>query len=224
MQNFEVKDLPLSEITEDPGQPRQEIDPERVAALAKSITTHGLMQPIMVRKSPYGSGYFIIAGHRRYRAFVQLCRETIPAIISDVESESKTRELSLIENLQRDDLNAWEIAESFFKLAELGMIQRAIAELAGYSESLVSQYLKTYKAVEGSKVRIEKMKKKGIRWAYETYVLNKDKEGTRAGEKEKNGNISIKIKDLNNVEEVENAILKLEEHIGFLKSKMGKAS
>lgn len=224
MQNFEVKDILLSDITEDPSQPRQEIDPERVAALAKSITTHGLMQPIMVRKSPYGSGYFIIAGHRRYRAFVQLCRETIPAIISDVESESKTRELSLIENLQRDDLNAWEIAESFFNLAELGMIQRAIAELAGYSESLVSQYLNTYKVVEGSKSKIEKMKKKGIRWAYETYVLNRDKEGAREGRKDGKCNFSIRIKDLNNLEEIENAILKMEEHIAFLRARINNKS
>ena len=112
---LKVQDIPMSVIQANPHQPRQHFDELSLAELAQSIERHGLLQPITVMRDPKNKGgYRVIAGERRFRAFQLLQREFIPAVISSGNPD----ELSLIENLQREDLNAIEEAQALAKLKD----------------------------------------------------------------------------------------------------------
>lgn len=121
----EVTELPVDLISPNPEQPRTDLDEDGVAELADSIKKVGLVQPIIVR--PLGEGYQIIAGERRWRACRQAGLETVPVRVR-ATSEAESLVLALIENLQREDLNAIEEARGYRKL--LGMHQMTQAELA----------------------------------------------------------------------------------------------
>ena len=100
--------LPIHKIEPNPDQPRQDFDEEELAALAESISVHGVVQPLTVREM--GSGYYqIIAGERRWRASRIAGIKEIPVVIIEAD-DKKTMELALIENLQRQDLNPMEEA------------------------------------------------------------------------------------------------------------------
>ena len=119
-------ELPIDTIAPNPNQPRTEIDDERIAELADSIRKVGILQPIIVR--PHGEGYQIIAGERRWRAAKAAGLEKVPVrVIGDDETESL--ELALIENLQRQDLNAIEEARGYRRLlTEYQMTQAELAD------------------------------------------------------------------------------------------------
>lgn len=121
----EITELPIDAISPNPEQPRTDLDEDGVSELADSIKKVGLVQPIIVR--PLGEGYQIIAGERRWRACRQAGLDTVPVRIR-ATSESESLVLALIENLQREDLNAIEEARGYRKL--LGMHQMTQAELA----------------------------------------------------------------------------------------------
>ena len=108
--------LPLHKVEPNPDQPRRDFDEEELQALADSILTHGVVQPLTVRELP--TGYFqIIAGERRWRAARLAGLSEIPAIVMDAD-DRKTMELALIENLQRQDLNPMEEALGYRTLME----------------------------------------------------------------------------------------------------------
>lgn len=109
----QLRHLALDQIQADPNQPRQLFDEESLAELTESIREHGVLQPIIVTKQ--GSAYQIVAGERRYRASKRAGLDTIPVIVRTM-SDQKKLELSLIENLQRRDLNAIETATAYAKL------------------------------------------------------------------------------------------------------------
>lgn len=111
----ELRNIKLTEIVADADQPRRQFDQESLEDLAASIKEHGILQPIVV--VPQGSGYQIVAGERRYRASKMLGLDKIPALVRTLSGQHKL-EISLIENLQRRDLNAIETATAYLKLRD----------------------------------------------------------------------------------------------------------
>ena len=137
-----VETLPLREIEPDPDQPRKTFDEEALGELAASIAEHGLLQPIAVRPKKVGPGYIIIAGERRWRAARLAGLDEVPVIIKDVTDEQAAA-LALIENLQREDLNAIEEATGYKQLMErYGMTQEQVAKRVGKSRPAIANALR----------------------------------------------------------------------------------
>ena len=133
--------LPIYKVEPNPNQPRQDFDPEELQALADSIATHGVVQPLTVRELP--SGYYqIIAGERRWRAARLAELTDIPAVIIEAD-DRKVMELALIENLQRQDLNPVEEALGYQTLMqEYGLTQEDTAKQVGKSRPAVANALR----------------------------------------------------------------------------------
>lgn len=124
-----VISVAISKISPDPGQPRKTFNDESLEELALSIKEHGIIQPLIVKKD--GNNYLIIAGERRYRAAEKIGLKELPVIVRDF-NEQKAREISLIENLQREDLNAIEEAQAIKELMEAyDLTQEEIAKKLG---------------------------------------------------------------------------------------------
>lgn len=140
-ENTGVMRLSMTLIEPNKGQPRKEFDAQALAELAKSISMHGVITPITVRRQE--SGYFqIIAGERRWRAARDAGLTEIPAMIMDV-TDSEVMQLALIENLQRQDLNPIEEAEGYEVLMrEYGLTQDKVSERVGKSRSAVANALR----------------------------------------------------------------------------------
>lgn len=111
----DLRQIKLAEVIADPDQPRRHFDEEALEELAASIKEHGILQPIVV--TPSAGGYQIVAGERRYRAANKAGLEKIPALVRTLSDQHKL-ELSLIENLQRRDLNVLETATAYLKLRD----------------------------------------------------------------------------------------------------------
>jgi ParB family chromosome partitioning protein len=111
----DLRQIKLSEIVTDPDQPRRQFDEASIEDLAESIRQHGILQPIVV--TPHGNGYQIVAGERRFRASRLAGIDKIPALVRTLSGQHKL-ELSLIENLQRRDLNVLETATAYMKLRD----------------------------------------------------------------------------------------------------------
>ena len=133
--------LPLHKVEPNPNQPRRDFDPEELQALADSIATHGVVQPLTVREMD--SGYYqIIAGERRWRAARIAELREIPAVIIEAD-DKKVMELALIENLQRQDLNPVEEAMGYRTLMEeYGLTQEETAQRVGKSRPNVANMLR----------------------------------------------------------------------------------
>jgi len=113
-----IQNIDLDEISPNPYQPRKHFEQEALEELAESIKDHGLLQPIVVIERD--DGYLLVAGERRLRAHKLAGLETIKAVIADVDiDEAKLRELALIENIQRENLNAMELAHSYDELLKV---------------------------------------------------------------------------------------------------------
>lgn len=135
-----VKTIEIAMISPDPDQPRRHFDETALQELADSIAKRGVIQPIIVR--PSGSTYQIVAGERRWRAAQRAQLHRIPAIVRDF-SDAETREIALIENIQREDLNPIEEAEAYRKLiGQFGHSQDALAKLVGKSRSHVANLMR----------------------------------------------------------------------------------
>ena len=135
------KQLPLHRVEPNPDQPRQDFNEEELQSLAESIRVHGVIQPLTVRET--GDGYYqIIAGERRWRASRLAGLTEIPALV--IEADDKTaKELALIENLQRQDLNSVEEALGYQSLMDdFGLTQEEAAERVGKSRSAVANALR----------------------------------------------------------------------------------
>ena len=139
-----LNEVEITQIIPNPNQPRREFDEDALQELATSIRELGIIQPITLRKME-GDKYQIIAGERRWRAS-QLARLTkIPAYIVSVEDQN-AMEMALVENIQREDLNAIEIALAYQHLAEeSGMTQAKISERVGKSRAAVTNYMRLLK-------------------------------------------------------------------------------
>lgn len=136
----DVSKISLSKVYPNPNQPRKNFDKESLNELADSIRIHGLIQPIIVNKMD--DGYLIIAGERRYRACKMAGLTEIDAIVKNY-SERQIAEISIIENLQREDLNPIEIARCIQKLMqEYRITQEDVASRLGKSRSAIANYVR----------------------------------------------------------------------------------
>lgn len=131
--------LPIASIRANPNQPRKHFDPQLLQDLADSIREHGVLQPVLVRSDPQAEGYILIAGERRFRAASIAGLEKLPAIIRPEENH---RELALIENLQRQNLNPIEEAEAFLELKETrGFTDETLAKILGKPRTTITETL-----------------------------------------------------------------------------------
>lgn len=146
-QMSELRHIKLSEISPDPDQPRRTFDESALDEMAASIKEHGILQPIVV--TPHKNGYQIVAGERRYRASQRAGLEKIPALVRTLSNQHKL-ELSLIENLQRRDLNVLETATAYLKLRDQFnlSLDEIGARVGGKSQSAVSNTLRLLRLPE----------------------------------------------------------------------------
>lgn len=136
----ELRTLPISSIRPNPWQPRQVFEPGQLEQLAASIKAQGLLQPVVVR--PASDGYELIAGERRWRAAGLAGLTHIPAVVRQVDDRT-TAALALVENLQREDLNALEKAQGIKRLIEeFGLTHQQAGEAVGHSRTHVSNLLR----------------------------------------------------------------------------------
>ena len=135
-----VKELLITDIVANKYQPRNEFNEEALEELAESINQYGLLQPVIVRKVL--NGYELIAGERRWRAAQKNGAKTIPAIVREY-SDIETTEIALIENLQRENLNAIEEAGAYQRLVnEFGLTQEELAKKTGRSRSHIANFIR----------------------------------------------------------------------------------
>ena len=137
----QMAEIAVKDIIPNPTQPRRDFDQEALAELADSIRTLGVIQPVTVKPTAEGS-YIIISGERRWRAAQQAGLEVLPAYIREVD-DTNLHAMALVENVQRQDLNAIEIALSLQRLVEeCGLTQDALAEKVGMKRSTISNYMR----------------------------------------------------------------------------------
>ena len=139
-----ISEIPIDQIEPNPNQPRREFDQETLRDLASSIRELGIIQPITLRQTGEGK-YQLVAGERRWRASQIAGLSSIPAYIRSIDDES-VMEMALVENIQRDDLNAIEIALAYAQLLDQeGMTQEKVSERVGKSRVAVANYLRLLK-------------------------------------------------------------------------------
>jgi len=148
------REIPLDQIDRNPFQTRSHVDEEQLAELAASITSNGVVQPVLVR--PLANGRFqLIAGERRWLASERAGKATIPAILRQV-SDEQAMEITIVENLQRADLNPMEQARAFERLSrEFHMTQEQMAQRTGKDRASVANFLRLLKLPQTVQTRVE---------------------------------------------------------------------
>lgn len=135
-----IVEIPLSQLRANPYQPRKTFDEDAIRELAESIREHGVIQPIVVRQAL--KGYEIIAGERRFRASQMLGNATIPAVVRTY-SDQQVMEIALIENVQREDLNAIEVAIAYQAImTQFTLTQEELSLKVGKSRSHIANFLR----------------------------------------------------------------------------------
>ncbi len=135
-----VSEIDIKLIDVNPNQPRKNFEPTALKELADSIKVHGVIQPIIVNKT--GDRYIIVAGERRFRASKLAGLKTIPAIVKNY-TEQQIKEISLLENIQREDLNPIEVANAMKELLEIyGWTQDVLADRLGKSRPAIANTLR----------------------------------------------------------------------------------
>ncbi|NIS75904.1 MAG: ParB/RepB/Spo0J family partition protein [Deltaproteobacteria bacterium] len=135
--------VPLSQIKQNPNQPRKQFKPETLNELVLSIKEKGVLQPILIRK--VATGFELVAGERRMRAARDAGLETIPAVVRNI-TEAEALEMAIIENVQREDLNPIEVAEAYTALGtDFGLSQEEIAKRVGKERPTVANYMRLLK-------------------------------------------------------------------------------
>ncbi|GAB4115502.1 MAG: ParB/RepB/Spo0J family partition protein [Candidatus Caldatribacteriota bacterium] len=151
-----ISEISIAAVSPNLFQPRKDFNPERIEELKESIKKHGIIQPVVVRET--ATGYELIAGERRLRAAKELGLDKIPAIIRRVSNE-KSLEISLVENIQREDLNPIEQALALQRLGEeFKLTQQELAEVTGKSRPLISNTIRLLKLDPGIQKYIEEGK------------------------------------------------------------------
>ncbi|HPN04056.1 MAG TPA: ParB/RepB/Spo0J family partition protein [Rectinema sp.] len=150
-----VKLVSIEDLVPNPDQPRKTFTQESLDDLAESIRRHGLLQPLLVHQEKSGK-YIIIAGERRYRAAQIAGLEQLPVIVRNQDDENHRIELSLVENIQREDLDPIEEAQAYAKLMEItGATQEGVAEMVGKSRVAVANTLRLLKLPEDMQVQLK---------------------------------------------------------------------
>lgn len=137
----EISTLAITEIEPNRDQPRKQFDPTALSELADSIKEYGVLQPLVVRPLPDGS-YQLVAGERRWRASRMAGLSSVPVVIREL-TDSQAMELALIENLQREDLNAIEEAAGYRELMDrFGLTQEQVAQRVGKSRPVITNAMR----------------------------------------------------------------------------------
>ena len=145
--------ISITDIQKNPYQPRKEFDGEKLHELAQSIKENGIIQPIIVRQSPV-IGYEILAGERRYRASLLADLKSIPAVVKQL-SDQEMMIQSIIENLQRENLNPIEEARAYESLIEKGVTHAEIADKMGKSRPYISNSIRLLSLPEQILLEVE---------------------------------------------------------------------
>jgi ParB family transcriptional regulator, chromosome partitioning protein len=151
----QVREIPVEQIEPSPYQPRVRTGKDAFYELAASIEEHGVLQPVLVRRVAEGR-YQLIAGERRWRASQQAGKKTVPAIVREVSNEDAAV-MTIIENLQREDLNPMAQARAYDRLwQEFGMTQEVMAGRTGKDRPTVTNYLRLLKLPETTQQALER--------------------------------------------------------------------
>jgi ParB family chromosome partitioning protein len=184
----QMRDLPVSKILPNPAQPRLSYDEESLTELADSIREHGVLQPILVR--PSGTKYELIAGERRWRASGMVGRESIPAIVVEFD-EQTALEVSIIENLQREDVSPLEEAAMFRKMTEtFGYSVRQLAQKVGKDKGYIENRLRLSDAPADIRELLS-LRKDTISHAYELMKLGDERKRRRLAKRIVAGELSL---------------------------------
>ena len=224
-----INEIPLDQIEPNPNQPRREFDSEALQELANSIREIGIIQPITLRQTDEHR-FQIIAGERRWRASQLAGLEAIPAYIRTIKDEN-VMEMALVENIQREDLNAIEIALAYEHLLEAdGMTQEKVSERVGKSRTAITNYLRLLRLPAQVQMALQK---KEIDMGHARALLAVDSPSLQIklfNEVQKNGYSVRKVEELaqqlKNGEDIESgkkkiaAKAKLPEEFNMLRSRL----
>ena len=145
-----LAEIPLSQISPNPYQPRKNFNEASIEELARSVRQHGIVQPLVVTRS--GDRYKLLAGERRFRAAQKAGLSSVPAVIKEIAQEGDALQIALIENIQREDLNPMEEAMAYHQLHEdFGLTQEEISQRVGKERSTVANFLRLLKLPEAVK-------------------------------------------------------------------------
>jgi ParB family transcriptional regulator, chromosome partitioning protein len=184
----QMREVPVSKILPNPAQPRLSYDEDSLTELASSIREHGVLQPILVR--PSGSKFELIAGERRWRASGMAGRESIPAIVVEFD-EQTALEVSIIENLQREDVSPLEEAAMFRKMTEtFGYSVRQLAQKVGKDKGYVENRLRLSDAPADIRELVS-LRKDTISHAYELMKIGDERKRRRLAKRVAAGDLSL---------------------------------
>jgi ParB family chromosome partitioning protein len=185
----EVRRLAIDRISSNPGQPRRHFDAEALADLAASIREHGILQPVLVR--PRADGHFqLVAGERRWRAARLAGLTEVPAIVEQIDDESAL-EITIIENLQREDISPLEEAEMFDRMTtQHGYSLRKLAQKLGKDKGYIENRLRLAGAPTEIK-QLVSLRKDTLSHAYELLKVDDPKKRRRLAEQVANGELSL---------------------------------
>ncbi len=184
----QIREVPVGKILPNPAQPRLSYDEDSLTELASSIREHGVLQPILVR--PSGAQFELIAGERRWRASRMAERATIPAIVVDFD-ESTALEVSIIENLQREDVSPLEEATMFRRMTEaFGYSVRQLAQKLGKDKGYIENRLRLSDAPADIRELLS-LRKDTISHAYELMKIGDERQRRRLAKRIVAGDLSL---------------------------------
>ena len=183
----QIREIAVDKILPNPAQPRLSYEEDSLTELADSIREHGVLQPILAR--PVGSQYELIAGERRWRASRQAQRETIPAIVVEFDDETAL-EVSIIENLQREDVSPLEEAGMFRKMTDLGYSVRQLAQKIGKDKGYVENRMRLADAPPEIRELVS-VRKDTISHAYELMKIGDERTRRRLAKKIAAGELTL---------------------------------
>ena len=184
----QIREVPVGKILPNPAQPRLSYDEDSLTELADSIREHGVLQPILVR--PSGGKFELIAGERRWRASGMVGRETIPAIVIELD-EQTALEVSIIENLQREDVSPLEEATMFRRMTEtFGYSVRQLAQKLGKDKGYVENRLRLSDAPADVRELLS-LRKDTISHAYELMKIGDERKRRRLAKRIVSGDLTL---------------------------------
>jgi len=183
----QIREVPTSRILPNPAQPRLSYEEESLVELADSIREHGVLQPILVR--PVGSQFELIAGERRWRASRMAQRDSIPAIVVEFDDETAL-EVSIIENLQREDVSPLEEAAMFRKMTDLGYSLRQLAQKIGKDKGYVENRIRLAEAPPEIRELVS-LRKDTLSHAYELMKIHDERTRRRLAKKVAAGELTL---------------------------------
>jgi ParB/RepB/Spo0J family partition protein len=183
----QIREIGVERILPNPAQPRLSYEEDSLTELADSIREHGVLQPILVR--PIGHQFQLIAGERRWRASRLADRSTIPAIVAEFDDDTAL-EVSIIENLQREDVSPLEEAVMFRKMTDLGYSLRQLAQKLGKDKGYIENRLRLSEAPPDIRELVS-LRRDTISHAYELMKIGDERKRRRLGKKVIAGELTL---------------------------------